>query len=202
MNDSIRSKYGISIKSDSVEEAKNNLVKILENSEFISILENPELTNDEILNLVDDDNNPIYKNDVSDEEIIYKVREYQKAIAKSSTEPQVTTTNVSPTEQLLQNSNLVNSIKEKCKIPLQTFLNQENKQGIEEEIDKVLNEIELNPASDLDYIVSNIIKGIRNNQTIARNADVENKRLNKALKKVVKEIIDSNNINKSNCKSL
>ena len=202
MNDSIRSKYGISIKSDSVEEAKNNLVKILENSEFISILENPELTDDEILNSVDDDNNPIYKNDVSDEEIIDKVREYQKAIAKSSTEPQVTITNVSPTEQLLQNSNLVNSIKEKCKIPLQTFLNQENKQGIEEEIDKVLDEIKLNPASNLDYIVSNIIEGIRNNQTIARNADVENKRLNKALKKVIKEIIDSNNINKSNCKSL
>ena len=58
----------------------------------------------------------------------------------------------------------------------------------------------------LDYIVSNIIEGIRNNQTIVRNADVENerlnKRLNKALKKVIKEIIDSNNINKSNCKSL
>lgn len=203
MNDSIRSKYGISIKSDPAEEARNNLKNILENPEFISILENTELTDDEILNLVDDDGNPIYNNDVlEDAEIIRIVREYQNAISKSSTEPQVTITNVSPTEQLLQNSNLVNSIKEKCKIPLQIFLNPENKQGIEEEIDKVLNEIELNPASDLDYIVSNIIEGIRNNQTIARNADVENKRLNKALKKVIKEIIDSNNINKSNCKSL
>lgn len=202
MNDSIRSKYGISIKSDPAEEARNNLKNILESEDYISILENPKLTDEEILNLVDDDGNPIYNNDVSDDEIIDKVREYQNAISKSSTESQVTTANVSPTEQLLQNSNLVNSIKEKCKIPLQTFLNPENKQGIEEEIDKVLNEIELNPASDLDYIVSNIIEGIRNNQTIARNADVENKRLNKALKKVIKEIIDSNNINKSNCKSL
>lgn len=202
MNDSIGSKYGISIKSDPAEEARNNLKNILENEDYISILENPELTDDKILNLVDDDGNPIYKNNVSDDEIIDKVREYQNAISKSSTEPQVTTANVSPTEQLLQNSNLVNSIKEKCKIPLQIFLNPENKQGIEEEIDKVLNEIELNPASDLDYIVSNIIEEIRNNQTIARNANVENKRLNKALKKVINEIIDSNNINKSNCKSL
>lgn len=202
MNDSIGSKYGISIKSDPAEEARNNLKNILESEDYISILENPKLTDDEILNLVDDDGNPIYNNDVSDDEIIDKVREYQNAISKSSTEPQVTTANVSPTEQLLQNSNLVNSIKEKCKIPLQIFLNPENKQGIEEEIDKVLNEIKLNPASNLDYIVSNIIEEIRNNQTIARNANVENKRLNKALKKVINEIIDSNNINKSNCKSL
>lgn len=196
MNDSIGSKYGISIKSDPAEEARNNLKNILENEDYISMLENPELTDDKILNLVDDDGNPIYNNDVSDDEIIDKVREYQKAIAKSSTESQVTTTNISPTEQLLQNSNLVEKIKNALKDFIRDDSNLEGYSDIIDTIVDNLNISNINSKSIISEFIENMKKD-RALESILKNMDEDI--LNNDLIDYIEEIIN-NNINTFNCK--
>ena len=196
MDDSIRSKYGISVESDPIKEAKDKVISILEDPSFIDRLSGSTLTDDELLDLKDDEGDSIYNNDVSDDEIINIIREYQDAIIKSPTTSQVTKTNTSPTEQLLQNSNLTENIKAELKKSVEEYSELE---GYSDMIDEVIDKLSI-PNTNPESIISEFIDNIKKDKTLESVLESMDENLFKDdLIGYIQDIINDNT-NTFNCK--
>lgn len=201
MDDSIRSKYGISVESDPIEKAKGEIMSILTDSglSFIDKFSDFTLSEEDLLNLLDDEDNSIYKNDLSDDEIINMIQEYRDVMkSKSPTTSQVTKTDTSPTEQLLQNSNLIEDIKSELKNSVKECSELEKYSN---EIDEIIDKLSI-PNTNPESIVSDFIEDMKKDTTLERVLEsMDEDNFKGDLKSYIEDIINNNNnINTFNCK--
>ena len=201
MDDSIRSKYGISVESDPIEKAKGEIMSILTDSglSFIDKFSDFTLSEEDLLNLLDDEDNSIYKNDLSDDEIINMIQEYRDVMkSKSPTTSQVTKTDTSPTEQLSQNSNLIEDIKSELKNSVKDYSELE---GYLDMIDIVIDKLSISNTNP-ESIASDFIEDMKKDTTLERVLEsMDEDNFKGDLKSYIEDIINNNNnINTFNCK--
>ena len=200
IDDSIKSKYGISVESDPIEEAKSKVISILTDSSFIERFDST-LTDDELPYLEDDEGNSIYNNKAPEDndELIAIIKAYRDAKnPKSPTTSQVTKTDISPTEQLLQNSNLIEDIKSELKNSVKDYSELE---GYLDMIDTVIDKLSISNTNP-ESIASDFIEDMKKDTTLERVLEsMDEDNFKGDLKSYIEDIINNNNnINTFNCK--
>ena len=127
------------------------------------------------------------------------IQEYRDVMkSKSPTTSQVTKTDTSPTEQLLQNSNLIEDIKSELKNSVKECSELEKYSN---EIDEIIDKLSI-PNTNPESIVSDFIEDMKKDTTLERVLEsMDEDNFKGDLKSYIEDIINNNNnINTFNCK--